>query len=377
MQRSLALMAAVALLGAAPPANYNAFGISVLARLAPSARNSNVFISPVSLGVALAMAADGAAGETRAQMLRVLQANGTNLADANAALIASLEANHDARVGIANAVWTRQDIPPRPGYVWLLSSKYRARAQDLHFGDPSAAAAINAWTKEHTLGLIDHLVDSTSPLDFLYLTNALAFQADWSTPFAASATSPQPFTNADGSTHTVQMMTRSGEYDLATLSSYRMLRMPYGGGGYAAYVLLPNGASASALVAALSAASFAHAASTMQSTYVRLSLPRFTAEYGTSLNQVLEAMGMRDAFGSAADFSGMTSQRVRIASVVHRAYVRVDEKGTTAAAATSVGMTLLAMHANPVPFVVDKPFVLVLRDEHSGAILFIGIINAV
>ena len=382
MRRLLAAIATICLLGATPPANYNAFGIAVLQRLAAQAHNQNVFISPVSLGVALAMAADGAAGSTRTQMLAALRVRDTNLAQANAELIASLQSNHDATIGIANALWLRQDIPPRPQYVSLLTREYRARAQALHFGDPSAAAAINAWTRQHTLGLIDNLVDSTNANDYAYLTNALAFEGKWAAPFEHDVTSLQAFTDASGRKHNVEMMSRVGTYQAGDGSGFRALSLPYGHGSYAAYILLPSGTSASALAGTLSASTFDHLARANRPAYLRVSLPRFTIEYQANLPPVLKALGIQSAFNQrAAEFAPMTGvpHGVYIASVVHKAYVRVDESGTTAAAATSVGFRVMAIYrpSPPPPFIVDKPFVLALRDEHSGTLLFIGVINSI
>ena len=178
MKRWLIFAAALGTLSAAAPApkpaNYDGFGIALLQKLAPQAKNQNVFISPLSVGMALAMAADGARGRTRAAIAKTLGVSGSSLAPANASLMAALASNHDAQVAVANALWLRQDIPPNPAYVNLLKTQYRARAQALQFGTPSAAAAINAWTKAHTLGLIDKLVSATQRSDFAYLTNALA-----------------------------------------------------------------------------------------------------------------------------------------------------------------------------------------------------------
>ncbi|HEY9085400.1 MAG TPA: serpin family protein [Candidatus Tyrphobacter sp.] len=378
MKKLLALAACACLLGAAAPANYNAFGIAALQRLAAHQQDANVFISPVSIGIALAMAADGAAGSTRASLLHGLRVDAPNLAQANAALVASLRSNHDARVGIANAIWLRNDLPPRPRYVALLRDRYAARAQALHFGDPSAAAAINAWTRLHTLGLIDHLVDSTDPTDFAFLTNALAFEGNWSVPFEHNATSPQPFTDESGLKHNVPMMSRTGSFQTVDEPSFRALRLPYGSGGYAAYVLLPNGNNAAALVRALSASTFDHLARSAGPQYLRLLLPRFTATYETNLNGVLGSLGMGIAFSYAADFSPMHAPppRLRIASVVHKAFVRVDEAGTVAAAATAVEVRTHGMRMLPPrSFIVNRPFVFALRDEHTGALLFIGVIR--
>ncbi len=380
MKRLLVLCAAAALFGAAP-ANYNAFGVAALQKLAAHSGNSNVFISPVSLGVALAMTADGAAGSTRTQMLDALRVSGTNLAQANAALIASLTSNHDAQIGIADALWLRSDPPPRPQYVSLLQKDYDATAQALHFGDPSAAAAINAWAKTHTLGLIDELVTQTYRTDYAYLTNALAFKASWTTPFAHSATSPQPFTDASGKRSNVQMMSRTGFYETADEGSYRALRLPYGKGGYAAYVLLPNGNSTSVLTSGLTASTFDHLAHAVQGEELHVEMPRFTATFGSEMVPLLESMGVRLPFGDGADFSPMCGCRtgtLYIASVIHKTYVGVNEAGTTAAAATSVEIVALAVRpTKTAQFIVNHPFVFAIRDEYSGALLFLGVINEV
>jgi serine protease inhibitor len=374
----LALGLAWSLLGAAP-ANYNAFGIGLLQRLSTQSRDENVFISPVSLGVALAMTADGAAGATRAALLAGLHVQTADPSDANAALIESLKSNRDAEVALADAIWLRQDIPPRFQYVALLRDSYGARAQDLHFGSPSAAAAINDWVRLHTLGLIDSIVNETSPMDFAYLTNALAFKGAWTTPFEHADTKPSPFTDASGAKHNVPMMFRTGSYRVANEGMYRALRLPYGKGGYAAYILLPAQSDAGSLVRALTASTFDHVAASAENAYIEVGVPRFTLRYDASLADSLEQMGMDVAFGPDANFSRMSPVHVVIAKVLHKTYLRIDEAGTTAAAATAVGISLTAIRPGPSvpPFIVDHPFVLAIRDEHTGALLFAGVIDNV
>jgi serine protease inhibitor len=382
MRRLLALAVASALLGAGPsaaPVNYNAFGVTVLQRLSSQSHDGNVFISPVSLGVALAMAADGAAGTTREALLAGLHVNGADLAGANAALIASLRENHDAQVALADAIWLRQDVPPTAHYVALLHDRYDAVAQAVHFGEPSAAAAINDWVRRETHGLIGGIVSETSPFDFAYLTNALAFKGAWTTPFDPHATRTSPFTDAKGAAHNVSMMFRTGAYDVASMTGYRALRLPYGKGGYALYVLLPSTNDAGALVRSLRGTAFDGIAHAMQTQEIEVGIPRFTLQYDASLADVLERMGMGIAFSADADFSPMhpPPPHLRIAKVLHKTYLRIDEAGTTAAAATAVGMQLTAIRvANTPPFIVDRPFVLAIRDEHTGALLFVGIVNS-
>jgi serine protease inhibitor len=360
-------------------ANYDAFGVGLLQRLASGQSADNVFISPVSIGVALAMASDGAAGSTRSGILHTLGLAGGDVSGANAALIAELHANGDAKIGLANAIWLRADLPPNPKYVSLLEKSYGAQAQAVDFASPQAAATINDWVKAKTLGLIDHLVDQTNPMDFAYLTNALAFQAKWSAPFEKRATQPHPFTNNDGTSVSVSMMQQTSELSTARGDGYDVVRMPYGDGGFAAYVLLPKIRTTTALLQHLTAAAFDHDVKALQPERIALSLPRFTASYRAGLIPALKAMGMSAAFSDSADFSGMHAPppQLRISSVEHATYLRVDEDGTTAAAATSIGMTMTAIRVEKPPraIVVDHPFVFALRDEHTGTLLFIGAIR--
>jgi len=371
------------LIAAAPapkPANYDGFGIALLQKLALQAKNQNVFISPLSVGMALAMAADGARGQTRAAIAKTLGVSGSGLAPANASLMAALASNHDAQVAVANALWLRQDIPPKAAYASLLKTQYRAQAQALQFGNPSAAAAINAWTKAHTLGLIDKLVSATQRSDFAYLTNALAFKADWAQPFKKSDTRPRAFTYATGTKQNVPTMSQTGMFNELDGTYFSALRMTYGKGGYAAYIILPNrGVTAAAAVNYLSVKNFDRLTSTMTAQRLYVVIPKFTARYDTSLVGALKSLGMGIAFTDQADFSPMHAPPpgLTITDVHHATYVRVDEKGTTAAAATSVTIGITAVQVPPKQFIVDRPFIFALRDEHTGSLLFIGVINQI
>jgi serpin B len=223
------------------------------------------------------------------------------------------------------------------------------------------------------------LIDRTSPMDFAYLTNALAFQAKWSEPFKANATLAHPFTNGDGTSVSVSMMQQTAHFSTANGDGYVVVRMPYGSGGYAAYVILPKANSTATLLQHLTAASFEKDVKALEDENVALSLPRFTISYKAGLIPPLTAMGMSAAFSGNADFSVMHTPppNLRISSVEHATYLRVDEDGTTAAAATSVGMTLMSMRMEhpPRPIVVDHPFIFALRDEKTGTLLFIGAIR--
>ncbi|HEY9179621.1 MAG TPA: serpin family protein, partial [Candidatus Baltobacteraceae bacterium] len=313
--------------GATPkpaPVNYNAFGISALQRLSAQSKNENVFISPLSIGVALAMSADGARGATRDAIIKTLGLSGAKVDDITSALVTETTQNQDAQVGIANALWTREDVKPRAQYVEELRRNYDAQVQALNFGNPSAADAINAWTKAHTLGLIGKIVDRTTKSDFIYLTNALAFKGTWTLQFKKQDTAPKPFTNADGGKSTVPMMSQNGEFGLYKGNGFSALRMLYGKGGYAAYVLLPEGGSTDALVKKLSDSGLDAIARNARETYMHVEIPRFSAQYATSLVPLLKAMGMGIAFTKSADFSGIHAipPPLAVTSVNHASYVR-------------------------------------------------------
>jgi serpin B len=173
------------------------------------------------------------------------------------------------------------------------------------------------------------------------------------------------------------MMSRAANYAIYDAPTFSALRLPYGQGGFAAYILLPHNNNVASLLQSLTAAGLDTIARNAQQTYVAVSMPRFTARFSASLIPVLRSMGMGIAFSGRADFSAIHAAppALAISSVNHAAYVRVDEQGTTAAAATSVGISMLAIRQPQRTFVVDRPFVLALRDERTGALLFIGVIR--
>jgi serpin B len=359
------------------PANYNGLGFALVGELSRSSENRNVFISPVSIGVAMAMVAEGASGDTRTGLLRGLGITGNALTTANAALAQSLRGNPDATIAMANALWLRADIPPNASYVKLLHDRYDADAQAVDFAGPGAAEKINAWTSQHTAGLISKIVDSTDSNDFAFLTNAITFQGKWTVPFERSDTHNGNFTDAAGQVERVSMMSKIASFKAYDGQTFSALRMTYGSGGAAAYVLLPKSGAIDAALKELGAQRFEQIAAAMRDSRIQVTMPRFTARYDGALNDVLKARGMGVAFGPHADFSRMRKPPpdVYIAKVRHASYVRVDEEGTVAAAATSVGMRLQSMQVAPKQFVVNRPFVLALRDERTGALLFLGVIK--
>lgn len=383
-RKGAALLLAAALSAAAPARisgeDYTGGAVENLKFLASQSNADAVVISPLSIALAEAMLADATAGSTRQEIVEAL--GGTTLIKGARDLTAALQKNPDARVSIANALWTRTDIQPLPSYVAKVRQRYGAQVQALHFGAPSAAQTMNAWTSSHTNGLIPKIVENTDPSDFAYLTNAIAFDAKWSAPFEKSATRDQLFTPASGPAHMVPMMHRTGVFSVLNdpSSKHRELRLPYGQGGYAAYFLLPNGTrTADQMLSDLGPYICSSSAVRTQPEQVAVAIPKFTVSFRTSLNDAMRSGGIQRAFSGSGDFSPLhpPPPRLQLSKVDHAAYVRVDEAGTVAAAATSAGMSMLAIMQPKETFVVDHPFVFAICEEHLHVPLFYGIVRDV
>jgi serine protease inhibitor len=362
-------------------ASYDRFGFSLLHRLADAEPGKNVVISPASVAIALAMTANAAAGKTRDQILTTLGVGGGDAAAFDAANARLLDALHhpgdDLQFSVANALWLNPHLPLQPEFARVNRSVFDATVQIVEFGDPSAADTINAWVKRQTNGLIPTIVDSTDPLDAAILTNAIATKAKWLVPFEKSATRDAPFHDGAVST-TVSMMGREGSFAYAHHAGWQIARLPYRGDRFAMYVLLPDsGTRLADALRKLDAAAFDAAAGALREQPLWFAMPRYTAAYKARLNEPLAALGMALPFETGADFSGLVRppQRARISGVNHRVFVRVDEDGTEAAAATSVEIQTLSVRMPPsTKMIVDRPFLMVIRDDRSKQILFAGAI---
>lgn len=362
---------------------YNGFGFSLFANLAQANAGKNTFISPTSIALALAIAANGSAGSTRASMLKTLGAPGASIDEfdaSNKALMAELtHPGSDLQFTIANALWLNKRFSLVPAFVTTSRDVFSATAQDLPFGDASAAKTINDWVDTHTNGRIPEIVDSTDPNDVLVITNAIAMKATWVVQFEKDETHDAPFETGVGGHITVSMMSHTGVYAYADTASWQVARLPYRGDRFAMYVLLPHkGAALPDALHAFDRNTFDRLISKLTEQRLVFAMPRYTATFKAELNQPLEHLGMSPAFDpGSADFSNLVAppQRAYISLVVHRAFVRVDEEGTEAAAATAVGMRATAIMMPPqIRMIVDRPFLMAIRDDKTKQIVFLGAI---
>jgi serpin B len=358
-----------------------AFAFTLHGELLRQNEGKNVFISPASVLFALSMAASGAAGETRDEMLAGLGLKGWKTDDLDAAcgtLLRWLEKGETGvRLDVANSAWLRQGVPFHAAYVKRLEDAYNARAKVIEFNSPKALERINDWVKDRTRGKISNAgPDAIQALDVLFLINAVYFKGAWKKKFEKSQTRDQPFHMSSGKSKMMKFMRRTGYYDYAEAERYQALRIPYGEKDRIAfYVFLPKeGVTLGRLQDQL--ASLGPKWRTgLDGNSVQVELPRFTLEFGTALKPVLMALGMKQAFGKEADFSGMAprGKELVISEIHHKTFVDVNEEGTEAAAVTTVGVAAKSAEPRqPVIFKVDRPFFCAIADDTTGAILFTG-----
>ncbi len=367
-------------------APLNEFGLRLLRTLSDG-KGANVIISPLSVSLALAMTYNGASGATRTAIAKTLGIATLDDRDSNRdnrALIDTIQkADPAIQIEIANALWTRSGFPINHDFLQVSRDFFNASAESLNFaGDPDGAAGrINTWIKERTHGKIPTIVRNLARSTALVLTDAVYFKGRWSVSFKEKQTMLRSFHFPDGGSVATWMMRQDGEFDYLETPALQAIRLPYGDRRFAMYVFLPR--PNPGLPEFLRSLDEAHWLQWMPQFHPRrgqIVLPRFESTYGQKLNGALELMGMRVAFGPDANFSRIHQPppQLTISDVEHKTYVKVDEEGTEAAAATSIGIVASAIIAAPPPqfkMVVDHPFFCAIAEQQSGALLFAGVVT--
>lgn len=359
----------------------NAFAFGLLRAIADSVpTDRNVFISPLSVSMALGMTMNGTDGETQAQLRSALGFGTLPLDSANRAyrtlidLLLGIDRGVDFRV--ANSVW-QSGYPIRPEFVARVRESFDAEARTLDFASPSAVTTINDWARERTNGKIPKIVESISASEILFLVNAIYFKGSWRSRFDVARTSPAPFTTRAGSRVSVATMRQKHHFAYARRDGYQALDLPYGRGAFTMTVLLPDsGTTVDAMLARLTPEEWRAVSAFPDTTEVEVELPKFTLGDGYELEPYLKRLGIRDAFdANVADFTPLSpaSDGLQISRVIHKTFVDVHEEGTEAAAVTAVGIELVCVCSRR--FAVDRPFAFVIRERFSGAILFMGRIS--
>ena len=350
--------------------------------------DGNLFYSPYSISLALAMTYAGARGGTEKQMADTLRflipqsqlhpaCNSLDLQLAQRGQGAKGKDGEGFRLHIVNALWGQKDFKFLSEFLDLLAENYGAGLRTLDFiGAPEQSRiTINNWVSDQTEERIKDLIPqgAIDELTRLVLTNAIYFNAAWQYPFDEGATHDGDFYLLNGDKVTVPMMRQIESFGYAEGDDYQTVEIPYDGRELSMVIFLPKRGQFDSFETSLTSQQMGNIIQNMEYRQVTLSLPKFEFESSFSLKKALTAMGMPIAFSDGADFSGMTGKRdLFISEALHKAFVSVDEAGTEAAAATAVIMSLTAMPGEPVEVTVDRPFIFVIRDIETGTVLFVG-----
>ncbi|HVN09617.1 MAG TPA: serpin family protein [Patescibacteria group bacterium] len=343
----------------------------------------NLFLSPFSIETAMSMVYSGARGQTAQQMSAVLHlpADPRQAQAEFSDLLGTLQSaarTHGYQLDIADGLWAQQGYPLLPSYLESMRSAYSAEIDSVDFSRdaPAIAARINSWVAQHTHDKIKNLFAPSAfhPDMRLVLANAIYFKGSWERPFQPELTHDDTFTAPDGAKIQVHMMQQQGSFNYSDAGAYQLLELPYKGGTLVMDIFLPRKPDGLAeFERTLTSDSLAASLTRLRPALVRVELPRFTMTSSFELNRELVALGMPLAFSRGADFSGMSERgrELSLSTVVHKAWVDVNEQGTEAAAATGIGVIATAV-VRYTDFRVDHPCFFLIRDLSSGAILFMG-----
>jgi serpin B len=363
-----------------------AFALDLYARLGGAP--GNLFFSPYSISTCLAMTYAGARGDTETQMSQALHFS-KNQKQLHSAFGQLQQQLNDAakqkgiQLDIANALWAQQGEPFLPAFLKIATDDYQANVKQADFktGAEAAAREINRWVAKKTRDKIQNILspDSLNEATRLVLANAIYFKGLWQSPYEKSATSTQPFHLSSKSQADAPLMHHVEEVRYTGNDDFQAVELPYIGDQLSMVILLPRQIDAlGQLEKQLSPAFLARLLDHMKLQQVEIFLPRFKLDSGFGLNDILAKMGMPNAFGPRADFSGLNgrTQDLLISDVFHKAWVEVTEKGTEAAAATVIGMESASLRESRPPpppvFRADHPFFFLIRETRSGSLLFVG-----
>ena len=350
--------------------------------------DDNLFYSPYSISLALAMTYAGARSETAQQMADTLyfslpQArlhpafNSLDIELAQRGEGAQGKDGEGFRLNIVNAIWGQKDYKFLAEFLDVLAEDYGAGLRILDFvGAPEESRiTINNWVGDQTEGRIEDLSPQglINALTRLVLTNAIYFNAAWQYPFEEDVTGDGTFYLLKRNEITVPMMRQTESFGYAKGDGYQAIELPYDGRELSMVILLPARGQFESFEVSLDAQRVDAILGSLEQREINLTMPGFEFESDFALKEALTALGMPVAFSGGADFSGMTGNRdLFIADVIHKAFVSVDEAGTEAAAATAVVMELTALPGMPIDVNVDHPFIFLIRDIETGAMLFVG-----
>lgn len=338
--------------------------------------DKNYFVSPLSLHIAMGMLLNGADGKTKEEIQTGLRVS-SDLTTTNGIykdLIDNLP-NSDPKVTntIANSVWYRNSFTVEKSFLDLLKTSFNAKSYAEDFNNMATVGKINTWASDNTNGKIKKVLEQIEPSHVMFLMNALYFKGDWKIPFKTENTQDANFAGTTGN-KSVKMMNMIEKVKYANRANYQAIELAYGDGNYVMTILLPNEKNTvSSLVNTLSGTEWKNLNTALQEQKVIVGLPKFTLEYETNLNSVLSNMGMPTMFSDAADLSKISppAGKLKVGFVKQNTFVAIDEKGTEAAAVTTIGIEVTSVPILP-EVVCNRPFLFIISEKQSNTILFAG-----
>lgn len=355
------------------------FAIKVFHKIEEQNSHENIFISPLSLSIALAMTYNGSLAETQKAMANTLEFRNMLLNMVNdeySKLIRSLQ-NYDASVqlSISNSIWINDNFPVKKDFIKKNEDYFFAKVANLDFSLTNAADIINTWIEQNTNGKISNVIPVIDPSDIMFIINALYFKGDWKFQFDEANTEEDNFYLSNGTTQKVPMMSNGGrDYTYYFSNSFSAVRMPYGRDIISMYIFLPNyGYELGDFLTNLNIENWNNWMTSFDSLpepdprFV-FKLPKFKLEYEKNFNEMLKALGMEIAFTSSANFGGISDTPIWIGYVKQKTFIEVNEKGSEAAAVTVIS----PIRSEPPGFIANRPFFFTIRDDRSGTILFMG-----
>jgi len=338
--------------------------------------DKNYFVSPLSLHIALGMLLNGTDTKTKEEIQKSLRVS-SDLAVTNGIYKDLMEGlpNADPKVTntIANSVWYRNTFSVEKSFLDVLKASFNAQTYAEDFTNTATVGKINNWASDNTNGKIKKVIEQIEPAHVMFLMNALYFKGDWKIPFKVENTRDESFAGTTG-TKSVKMMSMQEKVKYAKRSNYQALELAYGGGNYVMTIILPEGkTSVGEIINTMSASEWKSLNTTLAEQKVIVGLPKFTVEYETNLNSVLSKMGMPTMFTDLADLSKISppAGKLKVGFVKQNTFVAVDEKGTEAAAVTTIGVELTSMPILP-EFICNRPFAFFISEKQSNTILFAG-----
>ena len=343
----------------------------------------NLFFSPISIHTAFSVLYEGARGNTAQQLLdafRFEPDRGARHEAVSSAAASIGRGDGRSELSLASALWPAEWFAPYDSYLEAARGAYGATVDTVDFTDEAdAVPRINAWASDNTNGKIEKVISQKDVNDHtaMVITNAIYFKGTWTTLFPDGATGPDTFTREDGSTTLADFMEVTAEFDYAVYDGYQVLRMPYKGDRLSMLVILPGDPDGlGRLAEGLSTAALDGWIAGMEHREVRVVMPKFEIKTNYDLKSILGSMGVADAFDEElADLTSIGDSkkgRLYVDKASHDAYVSVDEKGTEAAAVTTDIIEAVEAQPRPPAFVADRPFLFIIHDSETGAILFMG-----